>query len=257
MCCFSGKVDSVHSTRIFARAAGGGRQFLAYMMAYEAGADLAMILPLPVQLPSEEKAVRFINLEKAPKLFDDFAQAFPQEPGKSRGAVGADSQPAQSKRLDVQQVGSFEASYVPSVADFARLDERFRIAPGIWAKIPGYGDFGFAVFKLKQGKFTVHPMGMSFPPRDPRRLFFPTVHIHDGQVHDRAEFDHTLYLQAGPADDRDPGEHPLWTESAKTAGQVLQIENTAGLVAGDLHLWRRRMTGLLRNRDTYGFNLAP
>ena len=33
-------------------------------------------------------------------------------------------------------------------------------------------------------------------PRAAKKLFFPTVHIHDGKVHDKADFDHALYCQA-------------------------------------------------------------
>jgi hypothetical protein len=38
-----------------------------------------------------------------------------------------------------------------------------RLPEGVWAKLPGYADFGFAVFKLKPGNAQVHPMAFSFP----------------------------------------------------------------------------------------------
>ncbi len=38
MCCFSGAVEQVSSTHIFARSANGS-QFLAYSMTYAAAAD--------------------------------------------------------------------------------------------------------------------------------------------------------------------------------------------------------------------------
>ena len=46
---------------------------------------------------------------------------------------------------------------------------------------------------------TVHPMAFEFPRRAPAALFFPTVHIHDGEVHETAMFDHRLYCQLGAA----------------------------------------------------------
>ena len=79
---------------------------------------------------------------------------------------------------------------MPTVKDFARLDERFKLPPSTWDDLPGYKDYGFAVFKLKKGEQKVHPMAFEFPRGDTRKLFFPTVHIHDGKVHQTAGFDH-------------------------------------------------------------------
>ena len=47
MCCFSCRVTSVSSTKIFARCEGD-RQFLVYEMSLNALSEVAMILPLPV-----------------------------------------------------------------------------------------------------------------------------------------------------------------------------------------------------------------
>ncbi len=76
MCCFSGKVDVVSNTNIFARAAKGG-QYLVYSMQFKAGNDLAMILPIPTPKDSAEDAVRFINLEKYADFFVDLQSGFP------------------------------------------------------------------------------------------------------------------------------------------------------------------------------------
>jgi len=61
--------------------------------------------------------------------------------------------------------------------------------------VPHYADYGFAVFQLAPGEVTVHPMAMTFPTRTPDKLFFPTVHVHDGRFHATAKFDHALYYQ--------------------------------------------------------------
>src|SRR5207248_7445223 len=95
--------------------------------------------------------------------------------------------------LNVVDVGSFEASFVPTIPDFERLDERFRLPTGTWDQLPQYKQYGFTVFKLKPGAKVIHPMAFEFPRAAPARLFFPTVHIHDGKVHDTATFDHALY----------------------------------------------------------------
>ena len=91
-----------------------------------------------------------------------------------------------------------EASFVPTIADFDRLDERFRLPKETWHHLPQYNKFGFAVFKLKPGEKRIHPMAFEFPRSDSKRLFFPTVHIHDGEVHATADFDHILYCQQNP-----------------------------------------------------------
>jgi hypothetical protein len=150
--------------------------------------------------------------------------------------------------LEVVQVGNFEASFVPTVKDFARLDERFRLPTDTWEKIPGYESYGFAVFKLKAGAMTVHPMAFSFPRKDAGSLFFPTVHIHDGKVHSKAEFDHVLYCQ--PHGDDHPTFEHKWVESQGHASQFIEIGKSKGLVEADQHCYKREMHGQLPNQDT-------
>jgi len=60
MCCFSRPVQTVSATTIFARPAENGRQFHSMML--KAKEDLAMVLPLPVEAGSGEKAVTCIDL---------------------------------------------------------------------------------------------------------------------------------------------------------------------------------------------------
>src|SRR5690606_38691297 len=102
---------------------------------------------------------------------------------------------ARTQTLVVHEVGSFIASYVPTRADFTRLDARFRLPSVLFDAVPAYADYGFAVFQLAAGTHTVHPMAFSFPTREPDRLFFPTVHVHDGRWCVRAKFHHALYFQ--------------------------------------------------------------
>jgi hypothetical protein len=80
-------------------------------------------------------------------------------------------------------VGNFVASVVPTVEDFRRLDPQFSISPEIWGKIPDYQDYSFVVFQLEELKGRPHPMAFEFETRHQENLFFPTVHIHDGEVH--------------------------------------------------------------------------
>jgi len=142
---------------------------------------------------------------------------------------------------------------VPCLADFARLDERFRLAPSVWAGIPEVADWGFAVFQLSPERGwlggvrdqTVHPMAFEFPLREPGALFFPTLHIHDGAVHPTAHFDHTLYCQA----DGILGATLAWTRSNGPLGAEVNELRSRGLVRGDAGGFSLALEGERPNRD--------
>ena len=249
MCCFSLPVTSVSTTRIFARVDHGDRQFLVYSMHVESKQDLAMVLPLPVKPGTDEKGVTFIDLKDYPDFFDDMELGFPvPQPTGGLQNIGAGSVPTSGPPpLEVVQVGNFEASFVPTVKDFSRLDKRFRLPDGTWEKLPAYRSYGFAVFKLKAGLLAVHPMAFSFPRRDTKSLFFPTVHIHDGKVHAKADFDHLLYCQPHE------GEYLMldrWRESATHARNFVKQDKAKGLLLPDQHCYRKELSGNLPNRDT-------
>ena len=112
MCCFSGPIEYVANTSIFARGVNCG-QLLVYSMTCAARGELAMVLPLPVPPGAAEDCVRFVDLERYPELFDAMRRGF--EPvlvmARSRSALGA-LLPA--PRPKVHDVGSFEASFTLS-----------------------------------------------------------------------------------------------------------------------------------------------
>src|SRR5690349_9141424 len=248
MCCFSRPVISVSGTNIFARPETDGRQLLVYSMTIDAKEDLAMILPLPVKTPAGEKDVKFIDLKGYPEFFGDMEAGF-HRPEKVTRHLLSNAVPsaAAPTRLEVVQVGSFEASFVPTQDDFSRLDDRFRLPADAWKQLPQYESYGFAVFKLKPGEMKIHPMVFSFPREQTRTLLFPTVHIHDGKVHAKAEFDHALYCQ--PTHD----ERPLtsgWQESYTHPNGFMQIKKVKDVVLGNQHCYRKEMHGMLPNKDT-------
>jgi hypothetical protein len=259
MCCFSGNVQSVTGTQLFARALDGGRQVLVYTMSLAADADLAMILPLPVPPAPAEDAVRFIDLHRYPSFFDDVAKAWPP-PQMEAASLGAASQALSvAKTLKVHDVGDFEASFVPRLADFDRVDPRFRLPQQVWDQLPGYADFGFAVFKLRGGEKgrpkTIHPMAFDFPVRDHSSLFFPTVHVHDGVVHPEAPFAHMLYFQGDFLDreqaDAHPGDGTGYATSPRLARETVDLTLAAGIVDGDAPFRCLRIHGMATNGDTF------
>lgn len=248
MCCFSQPVEKVSDTQIFARSSKGPRQFLVYSMEMRASQDLAMILPLPTPENSPENALKFLDLTKVSDFFKKTATLFPQP--QPRGLAGARtlSAPVDSKKLVVKQVGSFEASFVPTVRDFSRLDERFRLPVDTWSALGPYAKYGFAVFKLRKGASKVHPMAFEFPRKDRRKLFFPTVHIHDGKVHKSANFDHTLYCQLAEDEFR-----PLarWRESVRPLGFALDAKKCHGIIDADAHAYQFKIRGRKKNVDVW------
>lgn len=241
---FSGKIKEVSNTRIFARMVAPALQGLVYAMNVDTPTEVAMVLPLPVLVGSAEDAVKFIDLSKFPHFFASLDRGFDRELTRS-ASFGP---PPQSAPLKVHQVGSFEASFVPKMADFSRLDERFRLPDGALEKVGIYKDYGFAVFKFKAGNQKIHPMAMTFPSRFADRLFFPTVHIHDGEVHEKESFDHNLYAQCTQRGGR---ALLTWEESQGNAVVFSQAGLSEGLIDATKHVYRLRLKGELKNEDQF------
>lgn len=248
MCCFSplaplglfgglfAPTFKVAGTRIFARHEDAGTQLLAYAMRLTTPSPVAMILPLPTRPGDGEDALAFIDLSARPRFFDDLEKLF-QPPPRKGGFQGI---APQARTLTVHKVGAFEASFVPSVEDFDRLDPRFRLPTATWNDVPDARDGGFAVFQLDAGSdLAVHPMAFRFRSRRPGELFFPTVHVHDGKVHSTVKFDHTLYLQA-------PTEHQGFETSFG-----LTEDDAGGLLLPRATVARRSIQGTHPNRDTW------
>jgi hypothetical protein len=211
--------------------------------------ELAMILPIPVVQPAGEKAVKFSDFSNYTTFFKELDRAFPKPvAGAARAAHGPNGPfgGGFDMPLEVKRVGSFDASFVPSIADFARLDPQFRFDDAVWKSLPQYKDFGFAVFKLRKGSNHVHPMAFRFPSAMPNRIFFPTVHIHDGEVHEEEEFDHALYAQAWT---NAVIKGVSWQESERNAGQFVNRFGAKDFVWGGGHLYKCEMKGKFRNED--------
>jgi hypothetical protein len=213
---------------------------------------------------STENAVRFVDLSGYPTFFGDLESCFPQVTGSFSRSNAPETENELAEALEVQDVGDFEASFVPGRKDFLRLDPRFRLPESFWQTLPLYADWGFAVFKLRAPAVrqrptllqrmglarppyipprTPHPMAFDFPTRCPRDLFFPTVHMHDGQVHARAEFDHVLYGQMESAE---------WIKSeAEAIGTVVDAERARGLIDPSRPAWKLIVKGERTNEDTW------
>lgn len=123
MCIFSGPVVDVSRTQMFARAAAGGSQFLVYQMKYGSVAENAMILPVPIRQPARDDSLRFIDLKAYPKFFTDLDQGFPyRAPFIAIGCAEPGPKVSARAQLEVHKIGNYIASFVPTLADFTRLD---------------------------------------------------------------------------------------------------------------------------------------
>jgi hypothetical protein len=254
VCCFAGAVENVADTKIFARPTGDGSQFLVYEMTYKSQQPTAMILPLPTELPAREGSVRFISLDGYREFFVDLTSAFPSVAGLG---CGSDGSLAHKSDLRVHEVGDYIASFVPSIDDFTKLDPQFTIPKSTWEKIPRYFDYGFAVFQLKELSGRPHPMAFEFTSRWDDRVFFPTVHIHDGEVHTHDHFDHMLFLQHAGFDsvvgryveafatDRETG----FIRSKEPVAKSSNIDKANGILEPKLLVHRLDLQGSLPNED--------
>ncbi|MFK5924591.1 MAG: hypothetical protein QM496_20640 [Verrucomicrobiota bacterium] len=211
-------------------------------MRLDAAEDLAMILPISVIANSSEDVMKFLDFSGYAGFFEDVEKNFKVPAASSYGNPFGD--PARSRGLKVEKVGNFDASFVPTVADFSRLDERFRLSGDVWQELPQYDDYGFVVFKLRKGAAQVHPMGFAFPTRDRSQITFPTVHIHDGKVHKKAGFDHSLYCQS-PSDEF----AMKWRESDFLAQYAVKCSKASGTVRPKEHIYKKRLIGKLKNED--------
>jgi hypothetical protein len=261
MCCFKPSPRSVSATEIFASHRRPGRQTIVYSMSLTMTSELAMILPVPVKQGAADDAVKFINMENYPTFFEDLARLFPsgkQKPFKGGGGGGAGG--GEAPPLEVHSVGQFSASFVPTIQDFDRLDEQFRIDKSIWLTQRQFAEYGFVVFQLKPPKgqtatenseFKVrpHPMAFEFPVRNARQpLFFPTVHIHDGTMDKSALFDHVLYGQTPQPDSRRVME---WEESQVLISSIVKKRPANQLILESKHCFRKTIRGEHRNEDTW------
>lgn len=245
---------AVQATKIFARRSARGwfwrapRQVLVYEMQIATDFEVAMILPIPTPAASRDDAVRFVSLAEYDGFFADIELAFEPPAAPEQAWMGSSlAISGSAPKLVVHAVGAFVASFVPTAGDFTRLDPRFRVPPGTLETLPEYRDWGFAVFQLKapgNGLSRMHPMAFEFPTRRPSELFFPTVHVHDGQLHAEADFSHALYGQ-GIAATTD------WHRAGTRLRGVVDGERAKGLVDLDGSVAARGLVGRHPNRDVW------
>lgn len=197
MCIFSGTVVHVAKTKIFVAVThlcqliqqngqlyqqpyGNPLQLTVYENEVGAKAGAAMILPFPLV---GDGYVAFADFSRYPDFFSQLDALFPrpeQAYYKSRGSLTLTNEGA--PMLAVHEVGSYKASIVPSLADFARLrNDVFHLEPDTAQVLKQHysQDFGFMVCILDPSKDKYHPFAYVHNYGG-RGLFVPTRHYHPG-----------------------------------------------------------------------------
>ena len=237
MCIFSGPVYDVSDTKIYC-SIKEDKQTLVYSMDAGFHTPVAMILPIPANSKKED-AVEFVNLKDHANFFKELDEPFVIHSRGMAKSFGC----ASPSTLKVHEVGDYIASFVPHRLFFNRLDESFRLNENVWDAMPQYKNFGFVVFQLSKNSNDInhyHPMGFKFPTKL-ESLFFPTVHVHEGQIPTKEDFDHALYFQA---DDRS-------IYKAQKSHSVAKDFIKSELVDPDKHVYKVRLYGQMENKDTY------
>lgn len=243
MCIFTEAVEDVNSTRIFCRKEKN-KQVIVYDMYLEAKTETAMVLPVPVNLNDFDNTVKFVDLSGYKEIFDDIEDLFPKRRGFPMQAVAAGS----IDTLRVEDVGAYEASYVPTQNDFKRLDRRFHINENLFSQFPEYKNYGFVVFKLKPGKSQVHPMAFWFTTHVTDRLYFPTVHMHSDEIHNYDEFNHRLYAQGKIIINEEITHTFKVTHTARLKDIV---QKSKGIITTESEIFKQKLSGSLKNQDTW------
>ena len=249
MCLFVGPVNQVASTKIFAsirpEAPGQWRQTLVYEALVGTTDENAIVLPIPVHRAVGAAGIELVNLSAVPEFFkhlQDLLERPPSRFGYGPSLAGAFGS---APPLPVHRVGAFDVSIVPTIADFGRLSGIFRLGLGALEPVLAerYADHAFVVYQIARGLSRLHPFGVSFVTRYDR-LYFPTLHVHDGTSPLRASFDHQLFAQHSQLSDpgKAPSSSPTW--SVYLLPMTPFIDKDAPIQGGTLR-------GHLANQDTF------
>ncbi len=256
MCIILAQVEHVNATKIFTCFTNDQtRQFLVYSNQVETNEDdNCMILPVP-----NPESVKFVNLSKYAKLFDDLEANFYKSRRSSLNMYASLSrsaavESAERPRLVVHDVGAYSASIVPSVNDFDRIDTTHFTLPDDLEHIlrTTYdSQFGYIVCKLTRGKHSYHPFAYSHAKHTSNLLFIPTLHYHPhgyglAKAVD-ADWDHIIY---SVGTDLDTTSHDEYAFSPKDTIKYTKLpEDIRWMRDQRIKRWTKHGSG--KNRDLW------
>lgn len=206
MCIMAAPVRSVSDTRIFVGTEPRGLlQLTVYQMAVQlasfVGKGNAMILPVPVG-NFGASTIQLVDLSAVPSFFEPFVEAFTE---RSR-SFGMSKGVSRGLPLEVQRVGKYDVSVVPTVDDVKRLNRNvFEVSPDTEAVLRTEYPVGFAfvVAQLREsGGF--HPLAYLSPVIGDK-MFIPTRHAHGrGGPEDLPKWDHLIFYRGDASPDYMP-----------------------------------------------------
>lgn len=89
-------------------------------------------------------------------------------------------------------------------------------------------------------------MAFRFPTRLGDAIYFPTLHIHNGDLPETARFDPSLYCQTDLIEESTMSN---WMRSPDVAEEFMDVSNAAGIIDGNSKCWCMRLRGKLTNTD--------
>ncbi len=197
MCIILTHVESVSNTQIYISSSKDRtRQIVIYTNKVDSPLENAMILPVPNPL-----SVELLNFSHYKDIFEDCNKCFRflddsyNDSHNTRALYASASLPSRPP-LPVYTVGSYQASIVPSFADFDRLNLKIlRVNPEVFKLLKDTYDssFGFIVCQLRTGSHQYHPFAYTHDIHSSRLLFTPTLHYHLGESSVTADWDHIIY----------------------------------------------------------------
>lgn len=196
MCIILTHVESVSNTQIYVSSSKKRtRQLTVYSNQVETHVKNAMILPVPNPL-----SVKLLNFSHYTNIFEDCRECFHYDDGSMKnGRLYRSSLSASAEHrppLPVYTVGSYQASIVPSIDDFDRVNTQIlRVNPEVFKLLKDTYDpsFGFLICQLREGSHHYHPFAYTHLIHKSKLLFVPTLHYHLGEKNVTSDWDHTIY----------------------------------------------------------------
>lgn len=232
MCIINGPVTSVNATNIFAGPSDDRtRQLTVYSNKVDTAAENSMILPVPFP-----DSVVLHDLSYYPNLFTDLKRCFKTTRPLYKNALSANGYEHMARgaarerpKLVVHRVGSYEASIVPSIDDFDRLSEQFKLSPDVanmlttdYTNIQG-APVGFVVCRLIPGAHEYHPFAYSHTLPG-KYLFIPTKHFHPHEPEPVPQYT-TSITNLGLRSHRKPNHGDDWDHVVYTAATDLDTHD--------------------------------
>lgn len=181
---------NVSGTNIFA-AVNGDRQILVYQASVEYddndGEDKnAIILPVP----GESDDIDLVDMSGNEEFFETLNANFRRSTFGTRGVGEGDY--LGGDFLEVQDVGAYQVSIVPSVADLERINPDLFVMNDVTKNTirANYAKgYAFVVAVLKPGRF--QPLCYTHKALPNGKVFVPTRHEH-GESKGRPSWDHSI-----------------------------------------------------------------